>query len=99
MSAATFKRISLVLAAAAIAVLAAWVSSATSATGSRASAAKKAGHAYQLPPVKHVFVIVLENESYASTFGDPTGFPYLAGTLRKRGVLLPNYYATGHYSN
>jgi len=52
-----------------------------------------------LPPVKHIFVIVLENESYSATFGDPAGYPYLAGTLVKRGALLPNYYATGHDSN
>jgi len=55
--------------------------------------------AYQLPPVRHIFVIVLENESYAATFGHPTAFPYLAGTLVKRGVLLRNYYAIGHASN
>ena len=54
---------------------------------------------YVPPPIKHVFVIMLENEDYASTFGDPAAFPYLAGTLVKRGVLLRNYYATGHYSN
>jgi hypothetical protein len=80
---------SLVLAAAAVALLA--------ACGS--SVAQKAKRPFRLPPVKHVFVIMLENESYGSTFGDPSGFPYLAGTLVKRGVLLPNYYATGHDSN
>ena len=63
------------------------------------SVAKKAEHAYRLPPVKHVFVIMLENESYAATFGDPGAFPYLAAKLVKRGVLLKNYYATGHDSN
>jgi phosphatidylinositol-3-phosphatase len=63
------------------------------------SSARKTKRAYQLPPVKHVFVIMLENESYGSAFGDPSAFPYLAGTLVKRGVLLRNYYATGHDSN
>src|SRR6185437_13837414 len=51
------------------------------------------------PPVRHVFVIVLENESYASTFGDPTADPYLAQTLPSRGALLTQYYGTGHESN
>ena len=52
-----------------------------------------------LPPVKHVFVIVLENESYASTFGNPAADPYLAVTLPAQGALLRNYYGTGHESN
>jgi hypothetical protein len=52
-----------------------------------------------LPPVKHVFVIVLENESYGSTFGNPTADPYLAVTLPSQGALLTNYYGTGHESN
>jgi hypothetical protein len=46
-----------------------------------------------------VFVIVLENQSYESTFGDPTADPYLAQTLPAQGALLENYYATGHESN
>ena len=41
-----------------------------------------------LPPVGHVFVIVLENEGYAATFGDPAADPYLAKTLPAKGVLL-----------
>jgi hypothetical protein len=51
------------------------------------------------PPIKHVFVIVLENESYASTFGDPAADPYLAQTLPSKGALLTQYYGTGHVSN
>jgi len=54
---------------------------------------------FKLPKVKHVFVIVLENESYESTFGDPAADPYLAQTLPAQGALLENYYATGHESN
>jgi hypothetical protein len=55
--------------------------------------------AFRLPKVKHVFVIVLENQSYASTFGDAAADPYLAQTLPAQGALLQNYYATGHESN
>jgi hypothetical protein len=55
--------------------------------------------AFKLPPVRHVFVIVLENQGYAATFGDPAADPYLAQTLPAEGALLENYYATGHESN
>jgi phosphatidylinositol-3-phosphatase len=56
-------------------------------------------HAYKPPKIRHVFVIVLENESYEATFGDPAADPYLAQTLPARGALLEDYYATGHESN
>jgi hypothetical protein len=54
----------------------------------------------KLPPIGHVFVIVLENKAFADTFG-PTGqvnAPYLNGTLVPKGELLTNYYGTGHNS-
>ncbi len=51
-----------------------------------------------LPPIGHVFIIVLENEGYPTTFGDPTNDPYLASTLPAEGALLSNYYAIGHHS-
>jgi hypothetical protein len=52
-----------------------------------------------LPPVTHIWNIMLENENYAGTFGDPAADPYLAKTLPARGALLSEYYATGHESN
>jgi hypothetical protein len=52
-----------------------------------------------LPPIRHVFVIVLENESESTTFGPGSPAPYLATTLRGEGAFLPNYYGTGHESN
>jgi hypothetical protein len=55
--------------------------------------------AFKLPAIKHVWNIVLENESYASTFGAPSADPYLATTLPGKGALLENYYGTGHESN
>src|SRR6476660_6514931 len=61
--------------------------------------AAAAGRTPRPPSIGHVFVIVLENQSYASTFGDPSADPYLAQTLPSRGALLPNYYSTGHESN
>ncbi len=47
---------------------------------------------------QHVFVIVLENQSYGTTFGDHSQLPYLAKTLASQGALLPNYYGIGHSS-
>jgi phosphatidylinositol-3-phosphatase len=66
-----------------------------------AAAAAQAAKAkpFKLPKVKHVFVIVLENESWESTFGTPAADPYLAQTLPGQGALLENYWATGHESN
>ncbi len=51
-----------------------------------------------LPPVKHVFVIALENENEATSFGPGAPSPYLAQTLPSEGVFVPNYYAVGHAS-
>jgi hypothetical protein len=51
-----------------------------------------------LPAVKHVIVIVLENEGYDASFGPASPAKYLRDTLRLQGKLLPNYHATGHVS-
>jgi phosphatidylinositol-3-phosphatase len=48
--------------------------------------------------IRHVFVITLENENYATTFGASTKAPYLAQTLTSQGALVQNYYGTGHVS-
>jgi hypothetical protein len=49
-------------------------------------------------PVRHVFLIVLENEPYVTTFGEHSPAPYLARELTKRGALLSQYFGIGHYS-
>jgi hypothetical protein len=54
--------------------------------------------AFDLPPVRHVFVIMLENKSFEVTFDERSQAPYLAHTLRSRGVLLTQYHGIGHYS-
>ena len=51
-----------------------------------------------LPPIRHVFLIVLENKSFEGAFGPGSPAPYLAKTLPARGALLTQYYATGHWS-
>lgn len=64
-----------------------------------AAEAAQARKSFKPPKIRHVFVIVLENQGYAATFGTPSADPYLAQTLPSRGALLENYYATGHESN
>jgi len=51
-----------------------------------------------LRTIRHVWVIDLENQGYAQTFGNPSADPYLARTLPRTGALLENYYAIGHSS-
>jgi hypothetical protein len=46
-----------------------------------------------LPPVKHVFMIVLGENSFEEAFGATSPAPYLARTLAAKGELLSNYYA------
>ena len=49
-------------------------------------------------PIKHVWIITLENESAPTTFGGGSPAHYLNNTLRPKGVFVPNYYGTGHAS-
>ncbi len=51
-----------------------------------------------LPAVGHVFVINIENKGFRRTWGPHSPAPYLAKTLRSRGVLLTRYYGTAHHS-
>src|SRR5215831_2580354 len=50
------------------------------------------------PPTRHVFVLLLENQSYGVTFGSRSPASYLARTLPSRGASLTHYYAIGHAS-
>src|SRR6266540_7210629 len=59
---------------------------------------------YQPPPIRHVWVIVLENSSWSKTvqpvspFNTPGVSPYLANVLTKQGNLLTQYWGIGHNS-
>ena len=57
-----------------------------------------AAHAWPLPPVRHVFVVNLENKDYSETFGAGSPAVYLNKTLLPKGQLLDNYYGTAHNS-
>lgn len=52
--------------------------------------------AKKLPPIKHVWLIVLSDEPYASVFGPASTAPYVTGTLEKKGELLVRYDAVAH---
>jgi phosphatidylinositol-3-phosphatase len=71
---------------------------ATSSNGSsKESGAKEEGASGsgKLPPIKHVFVIMLADEPYAPVFGPSSSAHYL-GSLEHRGELLVRYYAVAH---
>ncbi|MCW2967928.1 MAG: phosphoesterase, partial [Solirubrobacteraceae bacterium] len=72
-----------------------WLGSALGLLGALGIAAAPAVAA---PPIKHVFVIVLENKDYDATFGASSKAPYLAHTLTSQGELLTHYYGIGHES-
>ncbi len=67
-------------------------------TPSATTNAVKIHRAAGVPPISHVFLIVLENKFYEETWGALAGSPYLATTLRAKGNLLSEYYATSHDS-
>lgn len=54
--------------------------------------------AHAASPIKHVFVIVLENENYDTIFGSGTPAPYLGHELPRQGALFTQYFGTGHAS-
>jgi hypothetical protein len=71
-----------------------------SSSGS-ATAAALSGHDHlgiRPGKVKHVWLIILENKSYDATFTGLNKNTYLWQTLPSQGVLLKNYYGTGHFS-
>jgi hypothetical protein len=72
-----------------LAALAVWAGPAATA----APAARR-----PLPPIHHVYTIVLENENAATTFAPGSPAQYLSSTLRAAGAYLPNYYGIGHVS-
>ncbi|MEY2570285.1 MAG: phosphatidylinositol-3-phosphatase [Acidimicrobiaceae bacterium] len=78
----------LLLAAAALALIAAF-------TPAVAQAQSTPGG---VPPVKHVFILILENEGAETSFGANPGSSYLAVDLRAQGNLLEQYYGTSHNS-
>ena len=50
------------------------------------------------PPIRHVFIIVMENKGFEETFGPSSPAQYLSRTLTGQGQLLRQYYGIGHKS-
>lgn len=50
----------------------------------------------KLPPIKHVWVIMLSDAPYASVFGPASAAPYLSRALEHQGELLARYDAVAH---
>ncbi len=48
--------------------------------------------------ITHIFLIMLENEDFTSSWGPSSPAKYLNGTLRPKGALLTQYFAIGHVS-
>ncbi len=85
---------------AALAILGAACSSGSASSPSTAAPGPSTtGESNGLPAIHHVFVIVLENEGFDTTFGHPSSDPYLASSLPASGALLTDYYGIGHNSN
>jgi len=72
-------------------------SSGSSGGGEGSSGGGEAGSSpTKLPSIKHVFVVMLDDEPYATAFGPASPAHYLTGTLEHRGALLVRYYAVAH---
>jgi hypothetical protein len=54
------------------------------------------GAATKLPPIHHVWVVVLSDEPYATSFGPSSSAKYLTQTLEHQGELLVRYHAIAH---
>jgi photosystem II stability/assembly factor-like uncharacterized protein len=81
-----------------VAVLVAVAASAVAGLSASGPAALAADTSVTLPPVRHVFIINLENLSYERDTFNAALSPYIATLLPKQGVLLENYYGIGHNS-
>jgi hypothetical protein len=64
--------------------------------GKKGEGGSPSAPATKLPPIKHVFVVMLSDEPYASVFGPISPAHYLSGTLEKKGTLLVRYDAVAH---
>jgi hypothetical protein len=72
--------------------------SANASSSGKTPAAHQARVGLKPGKVKHVWLIILENKSYDATFTGLNKNTYLWQTLPSQGVLLKNYFGTGHFS-
>ncbi len=74
------------------------VSASASSSVSAASASSQDSIGIGQGKIKHVWLIILENKAYDATFTGLNKNTYLWQTLPTQGVLLKNYFGTGHFS-
>jgi hypothetical protein len=68
-----------------------------SAKGEESSESGKSSQgAAKLPAIRHVWVVMLSDEPYATAFGPASPARYLTGPLERQGELLVRYYAVAH---
>ncbi len=72
----------------------------TPQAGARAAGKPATQDALGIAPgkIKHVWLIILENKSYDASFTGLNHNTYLWQKLPHQGMLLKNYYGTGHFS-
>ena len=87
-----------VLAAAVSVTVLASASPVATTAAAHAQAAADDGLGVAPGKIKHVWLIILENKSYDATFTGLNDNTFLWQTLPSQGVLLKNYYGTGHFS-
>ena len=68
----------------------------TSGSSPGSSGSGQGGAKTKLPAIKHVFVVMLDEQPYATAFGPASPAHYLTGALEKQGELLVRYYAVAH---
>jgi hypothetical protein len=66
--------------------------STTEPTGTTGNGGAPSSSLLSLPPIKHVFEIVLSDQGYTQAFMDSAGHKYLATTLRDQGELIADYF-------
>jgi hypothetical protein len=89
----------LIVAAVLAAAAGALIASASSAEPpSPVGVAERDGRGIRPGEIRHVWLIILENKSYDASFTGLNNNTYLWQTLPSQGVLLRNYYGTGHFS-
>lgn len=91
-------KVSLILTAAVVLTLTACFSAGVASPVSAAAATSTKTVAAAPKQPGHVFIVMLENEGYDTTFGAGSAAPYLASVLPTQGALLTNYYGIGHNS-
>jgi hypothetical protein len=68
------------------------------APGVRPASAKQTAGLEEVPRLKHVFTIVLENEDFSASWGPTSPATYL-NSLAPQGAFASQYYGTSHASN